>query len=196
MNIYCIGRNYVEHAHELGNAVPPQPIVFLKSGACLRGLEASPMAFAGESYHHEIELVVEVGAHVTMGSGFAPVSRIALGLDLTRRQVQADLKTQGLPWTLAKSFKGSAVLAPLITADGIDLTALSFELLVNGVSKQRGDTSLMLFPVAQIIRYLLSFNDLKKGDLIFTGTPAGVGPIRVGDHFEMRFLDKSFKARL
>jgi 2-keto-4-pentenoate hydratase/2-oxohepta-3-ene-1,7-dioic acid hydratase in catechol pathway len=196
-NIFCIGRNYVEHALELDNPVPKEePVIFLKSSSALSPWSPSTasMAFSDEVFHHEIEVVLLVGEHVPLGSLSAGnetscVQGVGLGLDLTRRGKQSELKQKGLPWTLAKSFAGAARVTPLAPiADAGDLRELSFELEVNGEVKQTGHCKQMIFNIPSQLRYLNSFLPLSPGDLIFTGTPAGVGPLRKGDSMRMRFL--------
>lgn len=190
--VYCIGRNYQEHAKELGNAplaVSENPLVFLKSESSLRGLNPSPMAFADEVFHHEVELVFRVGTKIDSNKQGPLVSfldGVTLGLDLTRRDEQSLLKAKGHPWTTAKSFLGSAVLAEWlpITPD-MNLESLEFSLIVNNEIRQHGQSKDMTFTVEHILRYLSRWNRLQKGDLIFTGTPAGVGPIKVGDRFNL-----------
>jgi 2-keto-4-pentenoate hydratase/2-oxohepta-3-ene-1,7-dioic acid hydratase in catechol pathway len=185
--IYGIGRNYVLHAKELGNAVPTEPVVFLKARTSLRGLAPAPMAF-DEEYHHEVEVVLLVGADVPLGAdpGWSAVSGVTLGLDLTRREVQQRCKDQGLPWVPAKSFAGGAVVAPFLPLPELGGTAgWSFDLSVNGAQRQVGDPSQMSFDVPALLRHLASLAPLQPGDLVFTGTPAGVGPIRKGDRFSM-----------
>ena len=187
--IYCIGRNYADHAKELGNQVPTsEPVVFLKSRACLRGLESEPMAFAQTAFHHEVELVLYIGRDTFLGEtlGWSAVSAIALGIDVTRRETQSELKTKGLPWTTAKSFAGSAIVGPFIPKSEFEgCEHFNFNLAVNDHIKQQGNTKMMLFDVPKILTFLASFNCLLHGDLIFTGTPAGVGPIGIGDRFTM-----------
>jgi 2-keto-4-pentenoate hydratase/2-oxohepta-3-ene-1,7-dioic acid hydratase in catechol pathway len=183
--VYAIGRNYAAHARELGNAVPEDPVVFLKARAAVRGLEPAPLAFA-ESFHHEVGLVLRIGRDVPLGApgGWDDVAGVALGLDLTRREVQARCKEKGLPWTTAKSFAGSAVLGPFVPRGELgDLDRLAFALEVNGEARQRGEIGGMTFPVPHLLRFLASLAPLEPGDLVFTGTPEGVGPIRAGDAF-------------
>lgn len=190
MTIYCIGRNYAAHAKELGNEVQGEPVVFLKAENTKRGLESSPLAFATETFHHEVELVLRIGRQVSLGqkASWNDVDSMTLGLDLTRRGAQDELKKKGLPWTLAKSFKGSAIVGPWVERKKFpDLNHIQFSLSVNGVVRQKGDTSLMLFPVPHLLTFLASFNELQIGDLVFTGTPEGVGPIKVGDAFDLTF---------
>ena len=200
-NVYCIGRNYAEHARELGNEVPTSPVVFLKSTASLRGLHASEMAHADESFHHEAELVVLIGAAVPLngGAGWEVVSALGLGLDLTRREVQNQLKSKGLPWTAAKSFAGSGVLTPMVAKNRFaDLNHIEFTLTVEGELRQRGDTRMMLCDIPQLLTHLASAHPLQVGDIVYTGTPAGVGPIRRGDHFvlELSQLSQKFAGQL
>ena len=183
--VYGIGRNYAAHAAELGNAVPEDPVVFLKARAAVRGLSPAPMAF-DEAFHHEVEVVLVLGRPVPLGAaaGWDAVRGVALGLDLTRREVQNRCKEKGLPWTPAKSFAGSAVVGPVVPLERLgDPERLRFSLAVNGEVRQRGDLSLMVFPIPRILGHLASLAPLEPGDLVFTGTPAGVGPIRRGDPF-------------
>lgn len=189
--IYGIGRNYVAHAQELGNEVPSEPVVFLKARTSLRGLDPTPVAFPAEDVHHEVEIVLLVGRTVPLGSdpGWAAVSDIALGLDITRRGVQERAKRAGLPWTAAKSFAGSAVTGPFLPTTSLgDLADLAFSLDINGERRQSGHVSRMLFDVPTILKHLASLAELSAGDLVFTGTPEGVGPMRVGDTFRMSLV--------
>ena len=190
MKIICIGRNYRAHAAELGNAVPEEPIIFLKpTTACLYpGQPIKLKPFLGD-IHHEVELVVMVDSYakdVPERMALGLVASFTLGLDLTARALQNELKAKGLPWERAKAFDGSAVLGEVelpMTAS-TDLQRLSIELKKNGVLVQQGLTSDMLFTVAHQIAYVSRFITLEPGDLFFTGTPAGVGPIAEGDVLE------------
>jgi 2-keto-4-pentenoate hydratase/2-oxohepta-3-ene-1,7-dioic acid hydratase in catechol pathway len=190
-NIYCIGRNYAEHAAELNNPLPDEPVVFLKSGASLRGLEESGViAFPEETFHHEAELVLYIGKRIEEANdcNWSAVSHLALGLDLTRRDVQNELKQKGLPWTRAKSFRGSAVVSAFIAKDELDYQAnIEFDLKINGEMRQSGQTKMMLFNIEAMLSTLLKLHPLEKGDLVFTGTPKGVGPVRRGDKIELTF---------
>ncbi len=184
--IYCIGRNYAAHAAELGNEVPEEPVVFLKAAGALRGLEGGAVAFPSETFHHETELVVLLGQDVPLGGdpGWSAVAAVAVGLDLTRRQVQAVCKEKRLPWTPSKSFAGSATVGPFVArSELVDPGALGFSLEVEGELRQQGDAARMLFDVPTLLRHLASLAPLYAGDLVFTGTPEGVGPLRVGDRF-------------
>jgi 2-keto-4-pentenoate hydratase/2-oxohepta-3-ene-1,7-dioic acid hydratase in catechol pathway len=200
-SLYCIGRNYAEHAKELNNPVPAEPVVFLKSLAALRRPESGPLAFADETFHHEAELVLLIDKEIAMGSApqESDVAAVTLGLDLTRRDVQAQLKAKGLPWTTAKSFAGSAVVGDFVPRAEIGpLNEVHFELRINGETRQTGHTKDMLFPVPAILAFLATLGPLQPGDLIFTGTPAGVGPIKRGDAFTLEFVGKKrrFEGRL
>lgn len=200
--VFCIGRNVFAHALELGNEPPSEPLVFMKSTGALRPLDASGhIAFPEETFHHEAEAVVVVGQHVPLGAtvGWEVVEGVALGLDLTRRGVQKALKAKGLPWTLAKSFMGSAPLSPVVPLDRFeDPNTLRFTLHVGGALRQSGDLSGLTFPIPEILTRLASVQPLVPGDLVFTGTPAGVADFRVGDAFTLAFpdLDLAFDGRL
>ena len=186
--VYCIGRNYAAHAAELGNAVPEQPVVFLKSATALRGLDATPVAFPDATFHHEVEIVLLIGSEVPLGGRgtWAAVRALGLGLDVTRRDVQTRCKADGLPWTPAKSFAGSAVVAPMVPLAALGEPAeVRFSLDVDGERRQEGDPGRMIFDVPTILTYLASLAPLVPGDLVFTGTPEGVGPLSVGASFAM-----------
>ncbi len=190
-DIFCIGRNYSAHAAELGNKTEDEPVVFLKTASSARGLAAAPTAFASETFHHEAELVLAIGRDLPLGHDVQldDLAGMTLGLDLTRREKQNELKNKGLPWAAAKSFAGSAVVCSLIPAvDFKTMQTLEFALSVNGEPRQLGRTRDMLFNAKHILNWLAKSHTLRCGDLIFTGTPEGVGPIRVGDTFELRFL--------
>lgn len=187
--IYCIGRNYAEHAKELGNAVPSEPVVFMKAAATLRPMASGPLAFADETFHHEAEVVFLVGRDIALGgTGDArDIAAAGLGLDLTRREVQSALKAKGLPWTTAKSFAGAAVVTDFVPMSRVaDPARIHLSLDVNGERRQQGVTSDMLFPLPRILTFLASLAPLRPGDLIFTGTPPGVGPIRRGDKIRLQ----------
>lgn len=188
-NIYCIGRNYRLHAQELGNKTPSSPMHFLKSPASLRGAKPINGPFADEAFHFEAEIVLIVGAKKKLGSHVLvheSLSGFGLGLDLTRRAVQKKLKEEGLPWAAAKNFKGSAVVLGFCPFSQCkDPGSIDFEFCLNGVCKQRGLSTNMLFSFEIILNYLLQYVDLEENDLIYTGTPEGVGAIRYGDEFRL-----------
>ena len=180
--IFCIGRNYAAHAREMGSTPDAhgEPVVFLKPWHALLA-PPGPIRFlagAGE-IHHEAEVVVRVGANAT-------VEAIALGLDLTDRTRQAEAKRSGLPWAAAKGFRGSAPIGPFVTVATVPaLDAIRFSLRIDGALKQRGDTSLMLRPIALLLTQLDRWYGLERGDLIFTGTPEGVGAIAPGNVLDL-----------
>lgn len=189
MRIFCIGRNYAAHAAELGNEIPSEPVVFLKPSSCLveEGNEI-PFPSHGSDLHHEAEIVVEINkecSDISETEVADCISRIGIGLDLTLRDVQSKLKDKGLPWEKAKAFDYSSPLGCMIDYTGQDLRSLNIGCRVNGVERQNGSTALMLFPITQIVSYLSSVWRLQKGDLIYTGTPKGVGPLESGDIIEV-----------
>lgn len=186
--IYGIGRNYVQHIAELNNERPSEPVVFLKANKSLRGLDSAPVAFAGETFAYEAEVVLKIGRDFSLGESawWQDVEQFGLGIDLTRRDVQTTLKAKGLPWTLAKSFLGSSIVSPFVKIkDEATKRALQFEFFLNGESKQIGSVRDMIWSIPEIVTYLNSFSPLRAGDLVFTGTPHGVGNIKCGDRFEL-----------
>lgn len=190
--IYCVGRNYAEHAAELQNPLPTNPVIFTKTPHALRlPGDADKLAFPTETFHHEAEVVVMIKHDIARGAhaGWECIRAIGLGIDLTRREVQNHLKAQGLPWTIAKSFEGSGIVAPLLPLHQFQAPdSLRFELEVNGQTRQSGDMRDMIFKLPVILSYLSNLGPLSAGDLIFTGTPKGVGPLQRGDRFTLRFL--------
>lgn len=183
MRLICIGRNYSEHAKELGNAVPDEPVIFMKPASALipTGGPIRLPSFSRD-VHHEIELVYSVRRH----NGRAEADRVTIGLDLTARDVQQELKAKGLPWEKAKAFDGSAYVAEIFTAVESFPTGKHIEFLLkkNGHVVQSGHSGQMMHDVASLIAHLERFIQLETGDLLFTGTPAGVGPLSPGDRLE------------
>lgn len=175
---WCIGRNFSDHATELGNPIPEKPLIFLKSAGCVQpGPELSFPSFCYE-IHHELEIVL------FLGEGLKP-THWTLGLDLTERRIQNELKQMGQPWELSKSFKGAAALGtwnPI--TDLKELDTLEFSLNVNGYQKQHGSVTQMIFKFEKLIQYLAERFPVAPGDAIFTGTPSGVGPLKSGDVLE------------
>ncbi|RFD26921.1 isomerase/hydrolase [Pseudomonas sp. GL93] len=185
--VVCIGRNYAEHAKELDNPVPTEPLLFIKPGSCVVPLEGG-FAIPTErgSVHYEAEIAVLIGKPLSAKpsreevldaiSGFAPA------LDLTLRDKQAELKAKGLPWEIAKSFDGAAVIAPFVVSSTFaDVTDIGIRLSINGEVRQDGNSAQMLNPIVPMIQYMAGCFSLQAGDVILTGTPAGVGPLSVGD---------------
>lgn len=188
--IFCIGRNYAEHAAELANPLPRAPVVFMKPPSALVS-PGEPVHFPshGRELHHEVELVVKIGRAGRVAEpeqALDWVSAVSLGLDLTLRDVQQRLKQKGLPWEAAKAFDQSAPVGDFVAYDAsIDLCNIAFQCSVNGVLKQAGNSRDMIFPVARLLVELSCIWTLRPGDLLFTGTPAGVGPLCIGDRVEI-----------
>lgn len=187
MRIFAIGRNYAEHIKELNNERPDEPVIFTKPDTALLRANA-PFYYPDFSndIHHEVELVLRInkeGKNIQEKYSSKYYDAIGLGIDFTARDLQQKAKEKGLPWDIAKGFNGSAPISDkfIPVADIQDLKNINFSLTVNGELRQQGNTSLMLFSFDYIISYLSKFFTLRAGDLIFTGTPKGVGPVKVGD---------------
>ena len=189
MKIICIGRNYLEHAKELNNPVPKKPMFFVKPDTSLLRTHMFYIPPFSNNIHYELELVVKikkVGKSISKRFAHKYYDEISLGLDLTARDLQEECKEKGMPWEIAKGFDSSAPIGKWYQKK--DLKSLDFYLLKNGEKVQEGNPSLMVFDVDSIIEYVSKFMTLKKGDLIFTGTPSGVGKMQVNDVFEA-YLD-------
>jgi acylpyruvate hydrolase len=189
MKIICIGRNYVEHAKELNNPVPTKPMFFVKPDTALLRTQMFYIPPFSNNIHYELELVIKIKkVGKSISKRFAPnyYDEISLGLDLTARDLQEECKEKGMPWEIAKGFDSSAPIGKWYQKK--DLKSLDFYLLKNGEKVQEGNPSQMIFDVNRIIEYVSKFMTLKKGDLIFTGTPSGVGKMEVNDVFEA-YLD-------
>ncbi len=188
MKILCVGRNYSEHAKELGNAVPENPVIFSKPDtALLKNGEAFYLPSFSNDVHHEVELVIKinkVGKKIQEKFARNYFSEIGLGIDFTARDVQSELKAKGLPWELAKAFDGSAPIGNFINIENIDLKNIDFSLQKNGQVVQKGNTAQMIFSFEQIVSFVSQYFTLKVGDLIYTGTPAGVSQVNIGDKLE------------
>lgn len=187
MRIFAVGRNYVEHINELNNERPDEPVIFTKPDTALLRNNA-PFYYPDFSsdIHHEVELVLRIckeGKNVEEKFAHKYYDAIGVGIDFTARDLQQKAKTKGLPWDIAKGFNGSAPLSDkfIPVGDFKDLHDINFSLQVDGTYRQKGNTSLMLFSFDYIIMYLTRFFTLRTGDLIFTGTPKGVSPIKVGN---------------
>ncbi|MDA0568361.1 MAG: fumarylacetoacetate hydrolase family protein [Bacteroidetes bacterium] len=188
MKIICIGRNYLDHATELGNPVPSEPMFFLKpDSSILHKRHAFYIPDWTNEVHYEVELVVKIlklGKAIQTRYASRYYAEVGLGIDFTARDVQSKLKAAGHPWEKAKSFDGSAVVSEeFISLDrlGKSIQNLQFDLSINGTKVQVGSTSEMIFNVDDLISYVSQFMTLKTGDLIFTGTPSGVGSVKSGD---------------
>ena len=187
MRIFAIGRNYAEHIKELNNERPDEPVIFTKPDTALLRNNA-PFYYPdfSKDIHYEVELVLRIckeGKNVHEKYAEKYYDAIGVGIDFTARDLQQKAKEKGLPWDIAKGFNGSAPISEkfIPVADFKNLKEINFSLAINGGIRQEGSTSLMIFSFDYIISYLSRFFTLRTGDLIFTGTPKGVGPIQVGD---------------
>jgi len=187
MKIICIGLNYRKHAMELGRPLPAEPVVFLKPDSSIVK-NNKPFFLPGFSsmIHYEVEVVVKISK---LGKGISPkyahryFDELTVGIDITARDIQNRNSAAGLPWELSKCFDGSAPLGKFVAADSVaDINNLDFRLEINGNIVQKGNTSDMIFSISEIVAYVSQFFTLKTGDLIFTGTPSGVGPLKRNDN--------------
>lgn len=189
MKIICIGRNYSEHAKELGNETPKEPVFFLKPDTAISP-KGHPFFIPdfSNNVQHEVELVVRInrlGKHIEEKFAHKYYEQISLGIDFTARDIQQEVKEKGLPWEKAKGFDGSAVISrKYLDKKDLKLNDLNFSLKKNGEVVQNGNTQQMLFNIDQIIAYISQFYTLKIGDLIYTGTPSGVSKVNPGDVLE------------
>lgn len=190
-NIFCIGRNYVAHANELGNDVPTKPLIFTKPTNALATANGEMLHFPGDKgeIHYEAELVLK------MGTDYDPnltvdemVNEMTIGLDLTFRDIQSELKAKGHPWLVAKGFPNAAIVGDFIPFPGEAICkTLQYTLAINDIIVQTGDSNKMIFPFAEQIHYIGRNIGLKKDDIIFTGTPEGVGPLEDGDKLVLKW---------
>ncbi|MEI5983615.1 MULTISPECIES: fumarylacetoacetate hydrolase family protein [Sphingobacterium] len=189
MKVIAIGRNYIDHAKELNNPVPESPVIFLKPDtAILKDNKDFYYPEFSKDVHYEVEVVLRIcneGKHVSKKFANKYYDAIGLGIDFTARDIQSAHKAKGLPWELAKAFDHSAVISPLIPKDQFeDPRNLSFSMKKNDETVQEGNTQDMIFDYDSLISFVSTYITLRKGDLIYTGTPAGVGPIQIGDKLE------------
>lgn len=189
MKIIAIGRNYAAHAKELNNAVPTKPIIFLKPDtAVLKDNKPFYIPDFSSDIHYELEVVLKIckeGKHIAEKFAVNYYDEIGLGIDFTARDIQSEHKEKGLPWELAKAFDHSAAISQFIPkVEFPDMYQLQFELQINKETRQNGHTSNLLFSFEKIIAFVSQYITLKKGDLIFTGTPEGVGQVKQGDQLE------------
>ncbi|MGC6479459.1 MAG: fumarylacetoacetate hydrolase family protein [Flavobacteriaceae bacterium] len=189
MKIICVGRNYRDHAAELNNPVPKEPVIFIKPDSAL--LQKNMPFFIppfSKDIHYELEVVIRIhriGKHIQSKFAHKYYDQVGLGIDFTARDLQQQLKSKGLPWERAKSFDGAAYVSPFLKLSEVeDVSALDFSLTKNGTTVQQGNTRDMLWGVDELIAYISQYFTLKIGDLIFTGTPAGVGPVQEDDRLE------------
>ncbi|ANQ48477.1 fumarylacetoacetate hydrolase family protein [Flammeovirga sp. MY04] len=195
MKIVCIGRNYADHISELNNERPDQPVIFSKPDtAVLRNNAPFYHPEFSSDIHHEVELVVKVckeGKHIQEKFAQRYYDQVAVGIDFTARDVQSKLKEKGLPWDLAKGFNGSAPISEFIDLSEFNnIQDVNFSLEVNGEIRQKGNSEMMIWKIDEIISFISKYITLRKGDLIFTGTPAGVGKVNIGDRLTAYIEDK------
>jgi len=185
MKIICIGRNYTKHIEELENEKPENPVIFMKPDSAIL-LKNNPFVIPpfSNDLHYEVEVLVKInriGKHIQERFAHKYYDEIGLGIDFTARDLQSKLKSKGLPWEKAKAFDGSAVIGNFVTKEELDLDNLKFKLFRNSIMVQDGNTVHMLWKIDEIIAYVSQFFTLKIGDVIFTGTPAGVGKVEPND---------------
>ena len=201
--LVCVGRNYAEHAKELNNPVPTEPLLFIKPGSCAVALDSGFGIPADRgAVHYEAEIAVLIGKPLSRKpnreevldaiSGYAPA------LDLTLREVQAKLKEKGLPWEIAKSFDGACVLAPFVPASAVeDLGEIGIRLTINGEVRQDGNSNQMLNAILPLLQHIAGHFSLQPGDVVLTGTPSGVGPLEQGDQLVLELVGLSrFESRV
>ncbi|MCA0430089.1 MAG: fumarylacetoacetate hydrolase family protein [Bacteroidetes bacterium] len=187
MKIICIGRNYAEHAKEMKAELPKEPVFFMKPETALLKDEDFYLPEFTKDLHHEIELVLKickVGKNIQAQFADKYYNEIGLGIDFTARDLQSNCKSKGLPWEIAKAFDNSAPIGGFIDKSKLEQNNIAFELKINGISKQIGNSKDLIFSFNNIIAYVSQFITLKVGDLIYTGTPEGVGPVKIGDVLE------------
>ncbi|ETN96992.1 fumarylacetoacetate hydrolase family protein [Zhouia amylolytica] len=189
MKIICVGRNYTEHIEELANEKPDNPVVFIKPDTSILNKEQGfYIPDFSEEVHHEVELLVrinKVGKHIDPKFAHKYYDQISLGIDFTARDLQAKLKEKGLPWEKAKAFDGSALIGEWIDKNEFeDIDKVDFNLIKNSEVVQKGNTAHMLWKIDELISYVSKYFTLKTGDVVFTGTPSGVGKVTKGDYLE------------
>ena len=197
MKIICIGRNYVDHIKELKNSRPKDPVIFLKTDTSII-LKNQPFFIPNFSndVHHEVELLIKikkVGKHIDSKFSHKYYDQVSLGIDFTARDLQSELKSKGLPWEKAKAFDGSALIGKWVDKTKFqNIHNLDFSLELNENVVQKGNSSLMLWNIDEIISYVSQFFTLKIGDVIFTGTPSGVGRVNINDYLIGKIGDDEF----
>ena len=195
MKIIAIGRNYIDHAKELNNPVPVVPIFFLMPDTALvRNNQPFFYPDFSADIHYEVEIVLKfnkVGKNIAPQFAKRYFSEIGIGIDFTARDLQQKCKEKGMPWEISKSFDGAAPISKFVSLENIgDINNINFRLELNGQIVQTGNTNQMIFPVDNLISYVSKFMTIKIGDLMFTGTPAGVGPFNIGDRLTAFIEDK------
>lgn len=199
--VVCIGRNYLDHIRELNNAIPETPILFMKPATALAALDEPIRLPAGRGEcHHEVELAVLVGRelrNIDAATARQAAAGYGVALDLTLRDIQNESKKKGQPWETAKAFDGSCPLSAFFKPEALpDPQATDLELRVNGEPRQRGNTRQMMVGIFELMAYISTHFTLQPGDVVLTGTPAGVGPLRSGDQLTLILAGHSFAARV
>lgn len=199
--VVCIGRNYLDHIRELNNAVPETPILFMKPATALLSLDEPIRLPVGQGEcHHEVELAVLVGRALRDADAATAQNAVVgygIALDLTLRDLQNELKKKGHPWETAKAFDGSCPLSPFVKPGALaDPQATDLTLRINGEPRQQGNTRLMMIGIFELVAYISTHFTLQPGDVVLTGTPAGVGPLQSGDQLVLGLADREFVARV
>ncbi len=188
MKIICVGRNYVDHIKELNNDFPQNPVIFTKpETALLKDNDPFYYPDISKEIHHEVEIVLKInkiGKYIDEKFAHKYYDEIALGIDFTARDLQNELKSKGLPWDLAKGFNDSAPISGFVPKQNFEMNNLDFSLNINNECRQTGNTSHMIYSFDYIISFVSKYFTLKTGDLLFTGTPAGVSAVNIGDRLE------------
>jgi acylpyruvate hydrolase len=187
MKIICIGRNYAEHAKEMKSELPKEPVFFMKPDTALLKEEDFYIPDFTTNLHHEIELVLKIckaGKHIEEQFAHKYYDEIGLGIDFTARDLQEICKQKGLPWEKAKAFDNSAPIGKFVKKESLELNNINFELKINEENRQNGNSKDLIFSFDKVISYISKFVTLKTGDLVFTGTPEGVGQVKIGDKLE------------
>ena len=191
--IVCVGRNYADHAKELNNPIPKQALLFIKPATAAVALEQPIAIPAGQgACHHELEMAVLIGRELSAAAevdSLHAIAGIGLGIDLTLRDIQSTLKEKGQPWERAKAFDGSCPLSVFVEAGDRDIQQLELKLWRNGELQQQGNTRDMLIPVSRLLSEISQCFTLLPGDVVMTGTPAGVGPLQSGDRLKLELAD-------
>lgn len=195
MKIICVGRNYIEHIDELKNEKPAEPIIFMKpDSALLRKNQPFYIPSFSNNLHHEIELVIKIdkiGKNISEKFAHRYYSSVGLGIDFTARDVQDELRAKGLPWEKAKAFDQSAAISTdFIPISELDKENINFRLDINGETRQKGNSSQMIFSFDELVSHISTYFTLKIGDLIYTGTPAGVGAVGINDRLQAYLGEK------
>lgn len=197
--VVCVGRNYLDHIHELNNAIPDEPLLFMKPSTALCTMHQNIAIPSGQGEcHNEVEVAILIGSQLSHADELEVQNGlwgVGIALDLTLRDKQTQLKEKGQPWEMAKAFDGSCPVSQFVPLDKIgDLNQLAFSLSVNGEIRQQGHTKMMMRSTLSLISYISHYFTLLPGDIVLTGTPAGVGPLRMGDQLEL-MLDDYFSVK-